>query len=293
MGPTGQAPLAPMLTTVDDPPEIKELRSSDAETRAQRTNELVAYYQDAVNECSRMRKEALAELVDKGWSQPQLAALLGMTRARVGQLLSTGPRIERPERALLGTGALTIAIGGKPEGPRINGSTMLSVESAGAADLITDTAAAYGLRATRETVPPPGMVRLNRPNLVVIGSPRLLPLVGQVLESDSKLGFGHGAQGWYLTDQAKDQVHRSPSDRGEPTDYAYIGRLPRPDNKGSFLYLAGIHAMGTLGAATYLTNNIEELYAVVKNRRWSTLIECHYDPDTRVVRSVDRLTDIY
>lgn len=278
---------------MDEPDEIKELSGQNAETRAKRTNELVAYYQDVVNECSRMRKEALAELVAQGKTQQQLAALLGMTRARVGQLLSTGTRVERAERALLGTGALTIAVGGKAEGPRVNGSTMMSVEAAGAADLIADAAAVYGLKATREAVPPPGMVRLNRTNLVVIGSPRLLPLVGQVLESDGNLGFDHSAQGWYLTEPAKDKIHRSPSDRGQPVDYAYIGRLPRPDGKGTFLYLAGIHAMGTLGAASYLTSNIEELYTTVKNRRWSTLVECRYDPDTRVIKSVDRITDIY
>lgn len=282
-----------MLAHVDEPDEIKELRGQDAETRAKRTNELVAYYQDVVNECSRMRKEALAELVAQGRSQPQLAALLGMTRARVGQLLSTATRVERPERALLGNGSLTIAIGGKPEGPRINGSTMISVESTGAADLIADAAAAYGLKATREAVPPPGMVLLNRSNLVVIGSPRLLPLVGQVLESDGNLGFGQTAQGWYLTELANGKIHRSPSDHGQPVDYAYIGRLPRPDGKGTFLYLAGIHAMGTLGAASYLTSNVEELYAAVRNRRWSTLVECRYDPDTREIQSVDRITEIY
>ncbi|MGQ0776583.1 MAG: sigma-70 family RNA polymerase sigma factor [Pseudonocardiales bacterium] len=271
--------------------DAHELAEADAETRARRASELVTYHQEASAEFSRMRREALAELVAEDWTHKDLAKLLGMTRARIGQLLSSGPQ---PERALLGAGTLTIAIGGKPEGPKptTSISTMISEESSRAYDLIAETAASFGLSAVREVIPPNGhTLRLNRPNLVVIGSPRLLPLVQQVLEADRNLGFSSGGQGWYLTERAT--IHRSPSDRGEPADYGYIGRLPRTDGRGTFLYLAGIHAMGTLGAATYLTDNLDSLYPRVKNRRWSVLIECRYDPDTRAIESTEPLTQLY
>jgi hypothetical protein len=212
---------------MEEPQELQDLRNcADPKKRAERAGELSVHYQDLVNECSRIRKEALGELLASGMSQPQIAVLLGMTRARVGQLL--GVRVEKDERSLLGTGALTIAVAGKSEGMRQNGSTMISYESTRAADLVMDAATSYGLKVKRETVDPPGMVNLSRANLVVIGSPRLLPIVSQVLGSDPNLGFDHGAQGWFLTEQAKDVIHRSPSDRGEPVDFAYIGRLPRP-----------------------------------------------------------------
>ena len=257
--------------------------------RAKRATELVEDHQDAVIELSRIRREALNELVARGMTQREIAEHLGTTRARIGQLLSSGPK---PERALLGTGAVTIAIGGKPEGPRANPSTVISAELTKSCRLITDCCACYDLAvASEEVVDPPGMVNLNRPNLIVLGSPRLLPFVSQVLEADSKLGFGSGAQGWYLT--AGDTIHRSPLDHGEPADYAYIGRLPRPDSKGTFLYLAGIHAMGTLGAATYLTSNVAELYQQVKHKRWSVLIECRYDPDSRIIQSTEPITPIH
>ena len=54
-----------------------------------------------------------------------------------------------------------------------------------------------------------------------------------------------------MNHQTGEEFH-SPSDKGEPVDYGYIGRLPRPDGRGTFLYLAGIHAMGTLGVTQYL-----------------------------------------
>lgn len=278
------------MTRVDELQELRDL--VDAKTRAKRASELVTRLHEDSAEASRIRREALAELVSENWTHKDLADLLGMTRARIGQLLSSGPQLER---ALLGTGALTVAIGGKPEAAKPGGSssTMVSEEASRAYDLIAETATVYGLGCTREIVPPTNghRLRLNRPNLIAIGSPRILRLMEQVLDADRNLGFGQDQGMWHLTEHGK--IHRSPSDAGEPADYAYIGRLPRTDGRGTFLYLAGIHAMGTLGAAIYLTSNVDELYAQVKSRSWSTLIECRYDPDTRAIEAVDRLTEIY
>jgi hypothetical protein len=272
----------------------ERLAAADPETRALGAHELLVRNQEIGSELSRIRREALNELIAGGTRQTEVASLLGITKARVGQLLHSGPQ---PERALLGTAALSIAVGGKHEAQKINPSAVISAEALGAYRVLADLADGYGLQTGYEVVPPPGMVDLNRANLVVLGSPRLLPFVSQVLAADQHLGFQGGAQGWYLVDRtARDGaggVYRSPSDSGVPSDYAYIGRLPRPDGRGTFLYLAGIHAMGTLGAAHYLADHIEELYKEVRNNRWSTLIECRYDPDTREIMSCARLTPVY
>jgi hypothetical protein len=273
---------------MDDP--FADLEGQDDETRAKHASELVVKYTELTNEASRIRKEALLNLVDSGRSMAELGRLLGVTRSRVGQLLASGPR---PERAILGTGAITVAVGGKFEAGKAQPSAVISEEALAAYNLIRDTCQDLKLSAEYEIVPPPGMVRLTRDNLIVIGSPRILPLVGQVLEADEHLAFDSGAQGWFLRDLTTGDVYRSPSDAGEGCDYAYIGRLPRPDGKGTFLYLAGIHAMGTLGAAQYLTNNLSELYSSARTGRWSTLIASHYDPDTRRIASTDRVTPIY
>lgn len=273
---------------------LEQMRSleavGDLVARIKRANELVAYHQEVVGEVSRLRREALIELSSQGHNQSELARLLDMTRSRVQQLLTTGPKVER---ALLGTGPLTVSIGGKWEAQKANPSAVVSAESLGAYQVLADLASGYGLTASYEIVPPPGMVRLNKNDLVVIGSPRILPIVGQVLESDANLAFDVSAQGWYLRDHQAGVIHKSPSDAGESKDYAYIGRLPRPDGKGTFLYLAGIHAMGTLGAAQFLAQNIEEIYKEVKGKRWSILVECSYDPDARSVIEAKRLTPTY
>ena len=273
---------------MDELVELQQL--SDPVATIKRANELVNHHQEVIAAISAIRREKLNDLASGGLTQREIAERIGISKARVGQLLTSGPKAER---TLLGTGQLTIAVGGKAEAQKSQTSVMMSAEAFAAYELIKNTAGDLGLKAENEVIPPPGLVRLNRPNLVVIGSPRLLPLVGQMLESDRYLGFDQGAQGWYLVERATGRKFRSPSDAGEAADYAYVGRLPRPDGNGNFLYLAGIHAMGTIGAATHLINNIEDIYKKVKNRRWSVLVECRYDPDTREVLTAEAITQIY
>lgn len=251
---------------------------ADPAQRAQRAHQGAAQYQALVNELYRIRRGALDELVAQGRTHAQIAELLGMTRGRVTQLLTSGPR---PERIVLGSGRLVVAAGGKVEAGKAQPGRVLSVEALSAYDRLADLARSLGLDVERDVVPPPGMVNLNRPNLVVMGSPRILPFVAQVLDADESYGFAHDAHGWYLVDHSTDTIYRSPMDAGEPCDYAYVGRLPRPDGRGTFLYLAGVHAPGTAGAAYYLEQNLTELYGEVKNRRWSALISCRFDPAAR------------
>jgi hypothetical protein len=82
-------------------------------------------------------------------------------------------------------------------------------------------------------------------------------------------------------------------DSGEHADYAYLGRLPRIDGRGTFLYLAGIHAPGASGAAHYLEGHLSELYAELRTRRFSTIIACTFDPTTHEITSSERVTPLY
>ena len=262
----------------------------DPAERARKASDLIDEHQATVTELSRLRREALDELVSGGMTHAQIASVIGMTRARVGQLLSSGPR---PERAMLGSGPLTVAVGGKFEADKKDPYAVVSAEMLAAYERLAALARGLGLKAEYEVVPPPGMVELNRTNLIVMGSPRILPFVGQVLAADPKLGFGTDDGGLFLVNRQTGQTYRSPSDNGEPADYAYLGRLPRPDGRGNFLYLAGIHAMGTLGAAQYLEDHLDELYREVKNRRFSLLVACTYDKRKGSITAVEALTPVY
>lgn len=266
---------------------------SDPAERAKVASELVARYQADMTEVSRIRREALDELLSQGMTHGDIASKIGTTRARVTQLLSSGPR---PERAFLGSGTITVAIGGKLEQGRRDASSqpLVSAEAVQAYQALAGLARSLSLQSEQEVVPPPGLVNLNRTNLIVLTSPRLLPFVGQVLESDPRYGFGSGDQGIYLVDRETGTEYRAPQDTtGEPCDYAYVGRLPRPDGRGTFLYLAGIHAMGTYGAAKYLEDNLVDLYRDLKTRRFSVLVRVDYDPDKRQLTSVSELAPLH
>lgn len=264
--------------------------TADAKQRALKAHHLVNELAALGTEAAQLRREAVEALIAQGKSQVEIGKILDISRSRVGQIISHGPR---PERTFLGTGKVTVAIGGKQESNKANPSAVISAESLAAYNMLQALASTFGLEAEYELVRPPGLVNLNRANLIVMTSPRLLPLVGMVLESDQNLAFENGAQGWYLRDKVTGTAYRSPSDLGEAADYAYIGRLPRPDGQGHFLYLAGIHAMGTKGAAHFLTGRIDTLYESAKKKRFSTLIRCDYDPDTREITATDNVTPIY
>lgn len=230
------------------------------------------------NEASRLRREAIEELLaTPGWNRARIARELGLDPSRVSRIVKSGTP---PERALLSPdgGPVTVALGsklaqvgdGKP-------SDMISRDAAEAYDTIRAALDSYGVACTREIVPAPGLVDLNRDRLIVMGSPKVLPVVGQIMASDPHLQFDVDTQGRFLIEDADPPVvYRSPQDVGEHGDVAYLGRLPRPDGRGTFLYIAGIHAAGTRGAATYLVDHLEELYKQVKDGLFSLLVSVSY-----------------
>jgi hypothetical protein len=264
----------------------------DPKERARAVNALIDEYQVTMGELSRLRRETLEDLLAAGMTQTHIADLLGMSRSRISQLLTAGVR---PERAFLGTARLTVAIGAKREADKATEpSEMVSAEAFTAYEILGEAARGVGLDVVQEVVPAPGFVHLNRPNLIVLTNPRLLPFLSQVMEADPHLRYLHDdVSGWYLSDQTTGTEYRSPRDNGERSDYGYVGRLPRPDGKGTFLYLAGTHAQGTLGAAQYVAANLGDLYKELKTRRFSTIIEAKFGEDRLKLTEVQRVTPLY
>lgn len=262
--------------------------------RAKAAIDLLATYQARVNELSRIRREALTDLIDhEGWARKDLAVELGISQARLSQLLKSGPA---PWRALLGSGSvITVAVGEKTEAPKEHGQPGPAVakEDLDAYTMMSALARDLGFETEYETVSPPGFVDLNRSDLVVICGPRLSPPIGQILAGDPNIKFDKDSKGWYLEDLKNETVFRSPMDSGRNADYAYLGRLPRPDGRGFFLYIAGIHAVGAPGVVHYLSREIADLYSAVRQRRFSCIIRCEFEPKTMKISSSKRVTPVY
>ncbi len=282
------------MTETDKDERIEAVAAlADNLQRAREAFQELAIYQRGVNELSRIRREALTDLIDQeGWIRKDLAAELGISSARLSQLLKTGPA---PWRALLGTGpVITVAVGEKTEAPKDHGKPGPAVakEDLAAYDMLSELGRDLGLETKYETVRPPGMIDLNRDDLIVICGPRLSPMIGQLLASDPNIAFEKDSDGWYLEDRNSSAVFRSPMDSGRNADYAYLGRLPRPDGKGYFLYIAGVHAVGAPGAIHYLASEISELYSEVRQSRFSCVVQCTFTEELEITSS-KRVTPLY
>jgi predicted transcriptional regulator len=253
---------------------------ADPRKRAKAAHDQIEELQAAVTDLSRLRRDAFEQLLEGGMSQTDIAVLLDISRSRVSQLMSG---VAKPERRFLGTGTLTIAVAASETG---KSADEVTPEALAAYQALAPAAGAVGLETTYEVIAPPGHVHLNRPNLIVLGGPRLLPFISQIMEADPYLRFEHDKAGWYLVNRNTGEQYRSLRDRGVFADYGYIGRLPKPDGHGTFLYLAGIHSQGTLGAAKYVADNLLTMHRQMKTRRFSAVVSCAYDPDAKSQPSV-------
>lgn len=261
---------------------------TDPVERAKEATRAQDVYQRAAAELARIRKEAINDALSEGISQTELARRMGVTKSRIGQLRKQGPPAER---ALLSPdgGDLTVIVGQKP-GDGV-GRVSVAQETVVAYDRLSGLSRSLGMGTRMEVVAPPGDANLNQDNLIVLSGPRLLPTLRQVLEGDRNIRFRTEGRDWWLRDETTGTDYRArPESR---VCVGYLGRLPRPDGRGTFLVGSGVRAIGTQGVVAYLEDNLEELYREVKTRRFSTLIRAVYDPASQTVTSTERVSPIY
>ncbi|MGI5493638.1 sigma-70 family RNA polymerase sigma factor [Microtetraspora malaysiensis] len=232
--------------------------------------------QQEVTELARLRRRVIQELHAQGMSYAQIAQAAGLTRGRIHQIRHTGPA---PEGAFLGTGTITLATPLKREAT--NARPVVAMEDVTAAKRLEDLARGFGLSMELEHVPLGGDIDLNRPNLIVICGPKLSPVMGALYETDPVLEWVKDGA-WTLRDTRTGTTYRSGSDSdpARPVDYAYLGRLPRPDGKGNVLVFTGIHPQGTLGVVQLITTEIATLWGQAGDGRFSAVVGVEYDPET-------------
>lgn len=273
--------------------EIESIADPWERTRA--AHDRLAAFQEAVTELTRLRREGVEQLQASGRKASEIAVHLGVTRQRVEQIGKRGPA---PARAFLGRSShITIAIGEKTEAPREGGrpgGAAVAREDLAAYETLSGLARDLHMTPEYEGIEPPGIVDTNREGLIVACGPRLSPMIAQLLQGDPHIKFAKDDAGWYLVDQTAGIDYRSPADQGIKADYAYLGRLPRLDGQGSFLYMGGIHSAGAAGVAHWITHHLAEIYSAVGTRGlFSTLIRCDYSTSPLQVTSSERVSPIY
>lgn len=79
--------------------------------------------------------------------------------------------------------------------------------------------------------------------------------------------------------RATGDVCVSPSDTGDPTrDLAYVARLRRDGR--TLLFVAGAHALGSVGAVEYLRRNLAELHAAVRDEPFPLVVTSAFEGTT-------------
>ncbi|CAM5545748.1 MULTISPECIES: sigma-70 family RNA polymerase sigma factor [Streptomyces] len=253
----------------------------DHALRVKAAADLMTELQSAVIETSRMRKESIAWLRKNGHSMADVAKLMGVSRARVSQLRDSGPP---PERAFLGTQHVQVAVPTRP-GER----EYVAVEDSSTGQKMLALAQSLQLEGELQYIPVSGEIDLNRDDLVVVCGPKSSAAAAAALSQDPRLSFETLPDGrWALAERESGKTYMSPSDDPQkpvPADVAYLGRLPRPDGQGTFILIAGVHAVGSLGVAHYLTENLASLYEQAGTEPFSMVVACDYSPEDKSVKA--------
>lgn len=248
--------------------------------QAKLAGELISMYQQRSVELARLRKEAINRAAnERGMSFSAIAKELGLTRGRITQIRQTAPPAER---AFFGVGPVTIAvplraIPGRP-------LPVISAEDTRAAEQLTVLLTDLAFQVEQYRIPPDGIWQ-PRGDVAAICGPKSSPVTAEAISSDPVLTFEPDETGqWVIRERDGSRVYKSPMDDKTPrwADVAYVGRLAL--NKQTILIIAGVHALGSVGAVDYLARNLPDLYAQVGTRRFSMVVSSEHDGDT-VTRS--------
>jgi hypothetical protein len=277
--------------------ELEDLRAvSDPVERARRATEVIDGETELIAAISAIRQEAL-ELLRNKMTNAEIAKATGLTRARVSQLLGSAP----PERALLTPEAgsvLTIAVVQKQDPD--SGQPVIGTTTRKALDALKDAAKALGVSAREEEIAPPGVIDLNRGNLAVMMGPRTSALIAQAVSADPVIKWQQDGRGrWYVTDTRTGTEYHSGYDDGwqggpdgERECFAHVGRVRRPDGRGTFLYLGGAHSPGTAGAVAYFTREMPSLWDQAHKSAWSAVVRT-VTSDAGAIVSAELATPVY
>jgi hypothetical protein len=256
-------------------------RETDPLRQARRATELLTLYQQRSVELARLRREAIdrAQASD-GLSYAQIAESIGLSKGRIGQIKQSAPPAER---ALFGVGPVTVAIPLREVPGR--SLPVISSEDELAAQRMTALLGDLGFQVEQFRIPVDGAWKPHG-DVVAICGPKSSPVVASVLASDPTLDFHEDERGrWVISDRDSGKVHQSPMDtkRSKDVDLAYVGRVQH--DRANVVVVAGIHALGSLGAVDHLAKNAAGIYREAGSGAFSMIVRSTVDRDGTVTES--------
>ncbi|MCA1226155.1 hypothetical protein [Saccharopolyspora sp. 6M] len=259
------------MTTRDEFEAVR--READPIRRGLRATELINTYQQRAAELARLRKAAIEEAHrDLDMSYTEIATALGITKGRVSQVKKDAAG---PERVVFGVGPVSIGI------PYRYQVTDRERPLIAAEDSATQAQFENLLTAMRFAVDKfhigPETEDLPAGDALVVCGPKSAPVAGALLAEDERAGLVKEGGRWWFEHRPTGERYGSPADDEDPksADLAYVARHRYDDRV--IVHVAGIHAIGSLGAAHYLTANLPELFGQVGDVSFSLGVRCTYD----------------
>ena len=253
--------------------------------------ERLAEAQQEVTELSRLRRRLIQDLHAQGMSYAQIAEKAGLSRGRIHQIRHTGPA---PEAAFLGVGTVTVVTPLRHD--QVKDRPVLSLDDMATGQALKELVQSFDMQSASDHVTVDGLVDLDRPNLVVVCGPAMSEAMRDAYATDPVISWGRDDSGnWVLRDGQTGEVYRSGQemDPQQPMDVAYLGRLARPDGKGTFLAIGGIHPQGSRGVAHLLNGEIASLWGQVGAERFSAVVRSVADPESGEIQSSELATPVY
>jgi hypothetical protein len=209
---------------------------------------------------------------ERGMSLAAVAAEIGLSKGRTTQIRHGAPP---PERALFGVGPVTVAVPTRKVAER--GLPVISAEDSIAAERLTAQLTVLGFTVAQYRIPVDGLWTPSG-DVISICGPTSSPVTAQALAADPLLEFVADETGRYgIADRVTGTRYLSDMDDDQPSprDVAYVGRLPYRD--GTLLVIAGVHAIGSVGAVHHLAGHADEVYRIVGEGCWSAVIASRHD----------------
>ena len=246
---------------------------ADPIRQAVEAGRLINLYQQRGVELARLRKEAINRAAhEQGKNFSTIADEIGLTRGRIAQIRKAAPP---SERAFFGTGPVTVAVPlrdmpGRP-------FPLVAAEDNESGETVSTYLQQLSFQVKRFQIPTNGAWTPDG-DVVAICGPKSSPVTGVAIAGDPVLDFQPDEAGrWVISDRVNGQTWRSPmdDDLSRHSDIAYVARFRR--ERYSLLIIAGIHAIGSLGAVDYLVRELPSLYREVGASPFSMVIGSDYE----------------
>lgn len=261
------------MAAVDD--EFHALRlEPDPVRRGRRATDLLATYQQRSVELARVRRAAVEEARDQlGGSYTEVARAFGLTKGRITQIRSSAPPAHR---AFFGVGPLEMALPGRRLLNRDD--LVIAGEDDATGVHLTDEVERLMFTVERRIIDPLQEWEPTGDAVVVCG-PASAHVGNALMERDPffAMTIGDGAR-WGIVDDQTGERLISPMDDPEPrrADIAYLARHVMPTG-AVVVHIAGLHALGSVGAAHYLTEHVADLWAELGEDSFSMVLSGEFD----------------